>query len=262
MTGDFNGDRRQILGWFARGGVAVTAAGAVAVPNRGAADETIKLDDVPATVRKAADEYIDAHFKLKVVWAPDVVKMEEDNNAKGKKNKKKFAYEFDGARGKGLELTLVVTEEGKVIEVEKQLKDTTKVPADALAAVTKRWPNFAATTAYEILQGSDLSNPKVARDTVYDLRGNVGKKGGRDFHVQVSEKGDITEWTIEVQLANVPAAVTNALKERRPNFTVVTAFALHEPKEIIGYHFEGTLPKGKEITVSVSPDGKHVEAVE
>jgi len=37
---------------------------------------------------------------------------------------------------------------------------------------------------------------------------------------------------------------------------------MKEEKALIVYHFEGKGPKGRDFTISVSPDGKQVEVLE
>ena len=95
---------------------------------------------------------------------------------------------------------------------------------------------------------------------MYDIRGTIVK--GRDVEVQVVANGEILESTVEVPLEKVPALVTDALKKARPKFELGIAYALREGEKLIGYHFEGKGPKGRDRTISVTPDGKQVEVVE
>lgn len=258
MDGEHTGDRRTVLGWLFGGGVAVAAVAAVA-SRAGAERKDVELKDVPKNVTDAANDYVSAHFKLKVEWL-SAVRIEDEEPGK-KKARKKVAYELDGRRKGDLDVTLVITEAGKVTEVDRELKDLTRVPAKALTAVKDKWPMFDLKEAHTIHQGEDLANPKAQRDTVYDLRGTVGKKA-RDLELQVSADGAILEYTVEMPEKKWPEEVTKALDAKRPKFKYDTVLALHEGDKIIGYHFLGKGPKGKEITISISPDGKHIEVVE
>lgn len=254
MTDDHTPNRRAAVGWLAGGGLAAAAVLAV-TPTAQAADKEKKPDgeidvkDVPEKVKAAAERMLP-----KATWLT-AIKIEE-----GKGKDKKVAYEMDGTDGKERRVTVMVSDAGKVVEEETMMKDPANVPKKAMEAVTKRWPNFTASEAYHIRQGEDLKNLKDG-DHLYDLRGAVGKKGEKEFHVQVSDDGEILEWTVEVPTEKVPKEVMDALKKARPKFEIVTAYALHEPKEVIGYHFTGKGPKGREKTISVSPDGKQVSLV-
>ncbi len=269
MTGEYNGDRRAALGWLAGGGV-VAAAAAVTVTESAApafAETTdIDLKDVPKVVKDAAEDCVKDHFKLKVEWL-SAVKIEEEEEATGKKKpQKKVAYELDGRRKGDLDVTLMVTAAGKVIEVEKEIKDVDNVPAPVIAAVKKKWPAFTKVKeAHHIRQGKDLMNPKEESHVVFDLQCVLGKKD-RDLKVQVSASGELLESTTEMLEAKWPDVVTKALDDRnakkKVDLKIVTVFVLREGDKIIGYHAECTKPKGGEVTLSVSTDGKHIEVIE
>ena len=242
MSDDPIDGRRSALGWLAGGGL--FAAVALAVNRALVAGENVDLKKVPKAVMGAANRILP-----KATWH-SAVKVVDD---------KQTAYELDGSDGKDRDVTVMITEEGKVVEFETELKKAANVPEKVLAAVKARWPKFTPTETHLIRQGKDLRGPKDG-DHVYDMRGTIAK--GRDVHVQVSAGGDILESTVEVPLDKVPAVVTDALKKARPKFEIGTAYALREDKKLIGYHFEGKGPKGRDRTISVTPDGKQVEVVE
>jgi hypothetical protein len=54
--------------------------------------------------------------------------------------------------------------------------------------------------------------------------------------------------------------VTTALKKKLPRFQVATAYEARQEGKVIRYDFEGKRPRDKkEITVSVSANGKEIE---
>lgn len=242
MTGDYFNDRRAVLGWLAGGGL--VAAVSLAVNRAHGAEENVDLSKVPKVVRGAADRILP-----KATWQ-SAVKVVDGKN---------IAYELDGSDGKDRDVTVMVTAEGKVVEVETELKNPANVPDKVLAAVKAKWPKFTPTETHQIRQGKDLQGAKDG-EYMYDMRGTIAK--GRDIQVQVAADGNILESTVEVPLEKVPAVVTDALKKARPMFEIGTAYALHEGEKLIGYHFEGKGPKGRDRTISVTPDGKQVEVVE
>jgi hypothetical protein len=242
MTGDHFADRRRALGSLAGGGL--VAAVALAVNRAHGAEGDVDLKKVPKVVMNAAERILP-----KATWH-SAVKVVDGA---------KVAYELDGSAGKDRDVTVMVTAEGKVVEVETELKNPSNVPDKVLAAVKAKWPRFTPTETHQIRQGKDLQGARDG-DHVYDMRGTIAK--GRDVQVQVAEDGEILESTVEVPLDKVPAAVTEALKKARPKFDIGAAYTIHEGEKLIGYHFEGKGPKGRDRTISVTPDGKQVEVVE
>ena len=243
MTGERSEDRRSALGWLFGGGI--VAAVTLAATRAAGANEPVDLKKVPKPVMDAAERILP-----KATWHSAVKVVDGE----------KTAYELDGSDDKDRDVTVMVTADGKVIEVEVQLKKPENVPAKALAAVKEKWPKFTPTETHVIRQGKDLQGANDG-EHLYDMRGTLSK-GGRDIHVQVNAEGELLEWTVEVPLDKVPEAVTEALKKSQPKFEVGTAYSLHEGKKLICYHFEGKGPKGRDKTISVTPDGKQVEVVE
>jgi len=261
MTGENGGDRRAALSWLAGGGVVATA---VLAGNRTvAADEELKFDKLPKAVKDAAERILP-----KATWL-SAVKVVDGG---------KTAYEVDGTDGKDRDVTLMITEAGKVVECETELKPAKKVPAKVLKAVTDKWPHFELTETHEIRHGDDLQT-LTDGEHVYDMRGTLprgkakakakgkdkdkDKDKDREIQVQVSADGKILESTIELPDDDkVPPEVLAALKKERPKFEYETVYVLREEGKLIGYHFEGKGPKGRDRTISVTPDGKHVEVVE
>lgn len=242
MTDDRIDNRRAVMGWLAGGGF--LAAMSLGVNRTQGAEEKVDLKQVPKVVMDAA-----RRIGPKTTWH-SAVKVEDAN---------KIAYELDGSDGKDRDVTVMITAEGKVVEIDTELKNPANVPDKVLAAVRAKWPKFTPTETHQLRQGKDLQGDKDG-DYVYDMRGTIAK--GRDIQVQVEADGDILESTVEVPLEKVPAVVTDALKKARPKFEIGTAYALREGGKLIGYHFEGKGPKGRDRTISVTPDGKQVEVVE
>lgn len=253
MTGEQTPNRRAAVSWLGGG---LVAAAALAVPTTAQAAEKekekqkgeIDLKNVPKVVMVAAVNLMPQG----TTWLA-AIKHEE-----GEGKDKKVAYELDGTDGKDRKVTVTVTEAGDVVEEETVMKDPANVPKKVMDAVTTRWKNFTASEAHLIRQGKSLKKLSDG-DHVYDLRGTVGKKGDKEFHVQVEDDGTILEYTVEVDEDKVPKEVTDALTKAHPKFKIGTAYKLVEGKEVIGYHFES---KGsRHRTISVSPDGKQVESV-
>jgi hypothetical protein len=257
MTGDDSGDRRAALGWLIGGGVVATAA-LTGAQTAAAADE-LKFDKLPKVVKDAAQRILP-----KATWL-SAVKVEDGG---------KTAYEVDGEDGKDRDVTLMITADGKVVECEIELKMAKNVPAKVLKAVTDRWPRFEPTETHVIRQGDNLKS-LMDGERVYDMRGTLPKgkakakgKGkdkdnDREIQVQVSEDGKILESIVELPDDDkVPNEVLAALKKARPKFEYGTIYVLREEGKLIGYHFEGKGPGGRDRTISVTPDGKHVEVVE
>jgi len=247
MSDSIIGTRREALGWLAGGGVVATAL--LAVDRARGADNEVKLADVPKAVKEAAGRVVPG---AEWIWAG---KIDQDG---------KTAFELDGKDDKKRDVTVTVTADGKVVECETELKDATNVPKKVLDAVKKKWPHFTAKETQEIRQGEDLTDHKDG-DYVYDMRGALGSKE-RDITVQVTADGEILESTVEVALDRVPKVVLDALKEKRSKFQIGTAYAvrkkLDKKEELIAYHFEGEGAKGRDLTISVTPDGKRVEVIE
>lgn len=235
-------NRRTALGWLAGGGI--LAAASLAVDQTCEAEESVPLNKVPKVVKTAAENILP-----KGTWHSAVKIVDGEN----------IAYELDGSDGKDRDVTVMVTAEGKVIEVETELKKPDNVPAKALAAVQAKWPKFTPTETHQIRQGKDLQGLKDG-DHLYDMRGTIAK--GRDIQVQVTAEGEILESIVQVPIEKVQAVVTNALKKAKPAFEIGTVYALSEGEKIIGYHFEVKGPKGRDRTISVSSDGTQVEVVE
>jgi len=242
MIDDDIKNRRTALGWLVGGGI--VAAASLAEDQTCAAEESVPLNKLPKAIKDAAERILP-----KGTWHT-VVKVVDEKN---------IAYELDGSDGKDRDVTVMVTAQGKVVEVETQLKKPANVPAKVLATVQAKWPKFTPTETHEIRQGKDLQGLKDG-DYVYDMRGTIAK--GRDIQVQLTADGEILESTVELPLDKVPAVVTAALKKAKPNFEIEAAYAIREADKLIGYHFEVKGPKGRDRTISVTPDGTQVEIVE
>lgn len=242
MTGDHVGNRRAALNWLAGGGV--VAATTLSVRNALGDDIEVPLAELPKAVKDAAERILP-----KATWLSATKIVEEDRQA----------FELDGRDGRKRDVTILVTSYGQVVEWETELKDPANVPEKVLKTVKDRWPRFEPSETHHIRQGKDLRSNDDG-DHVYDMRGTIIKD--RYIELQVAADGAILESVVEVPMDKVPDIVTSALKKARPRFEVGTAYAIREDKVLIGYHFEGKGPKGRDRTISVTPDGKQVEVVE
>lgn len=209
------------------------------------ADEVkVELKKLPANVFNKAKQMLP-----KTTWHAAVKVQDGD----------KVAYELDGTNGNDNDVTVTITAEGKMVEWDVKLSDPTKTPAIVQEALTKKWPAFTLTESHLIHTGEDLKGPKDG-EHVFDIHGTRAQ--GKRVSAQVSPKGEILEFVNEADLARVPQAVKVALKAKYPNYKEDTVYVVNENDKIIGFKYEGKGPKGRERTVLVSPDGKHVELVE
>lgn len=131
------------------------------------------------------------------------------------------------------------------------------VPAKARAAADKAVPKAKWT---------DASKEKDGDEVWYDLEGTDAK--GRYVCVSVYPDGNVDEVTTEVQRGDVPEPVLTAVKKHKElsGFKATTYYEVRDGDgKLDRYDLEGAIPSGKkkgkdkEVTVSVSPDGKEVE---
>ena len=243
MTGDDTGSRREaLLGMLAGGGLVATSW--LAESRSSAAEKEVELAKVPKVVIEAANQVVS---EPKWIWASKIIDGD------------KTAYELDGTDALKRDVTVLVTADGKAVECETELKVASRVPEGVLKSVHAKWPKFTPTETHQIRRGENLQTHRDG-DYVYDVRGTIAK--GRDIQMQVSSTGVILESVVEILLEKVPPVVMAALKKERPKFEVGTAYEMKEEKALIGYHFKGKGPKGRDFTISVSPDGKQVEVLE
>jgi hypothetical protein len=125
---------------LALGKLAVLGSGAWVLASRqpvraeDEADDEIPLDKVPEKVRKAADAAVP-----KATWET-AYRSEED---------KVVTFELEGKNSQGREITVTLTPDGKVEELETEipLKDVPQAVKDTLKA---KWPRFKPSLAFEM----------------------------------------------------------------------------------------------------------------
>ncbi|MCY2941253.1 MAG: hypothetical protein NTV50_06245 [Planctomycetota bacterium] len=209
-------------------------------------DETIiDLKDIPPVVRNKANLVFD-----KMKWL-SAVKVQNDDS--------KIAYELDGINNGKDEVTVTITNAGKMVEYDVFLSDPTTMPSKILEAVKMKWAGFILDEAHLNCLGEDIENQKDG-ERLYNLSGKRHKK---NVQAQVSSDGEILEFVNEWDLDKVPKIVSDALDKAKPGvFKADAVYAINEKNKIIGFKFEGKGPKGLSKCFFVTPDGKRVERVE
>jgi hypothetical protein len=241
MMDDFRTNRRQALAWLAASGAATALLAGGAAD---AADTKTPLKDVPDKIKDAA-----SRAAPKAQWI-EAFKVEEEG---------KLAFELDGTDPKNREITVLVTADGKAIEVETELRNK-KVPDNVLAAVRDRWPKFELDEAYEIRHGENLQGRDDGAIS-YDLKGNIVKD--RYLRVEVSAAGKFIESVLELPSEKVPRELIEAIHKKWQRFKVDVVYVIREERVLTGYEVVGKRPKDDESrTVLVSADFSTVEFIE
>lgn len=132
--------------------------------------QKIDLAKLPAKVRKAADAAVPG-----AKWEEAHKDTEEGV----------VIYELDGTNARGRDVTVMVTAEGKVTEVETELP-LTEVPQLVRDALKAKMPRFKITAAFEIREEGKV--------TSYDFEGKR-PKDKEEITVSVSVDGK----TIEIE---------------------------------------------------------------
>jgi hypothetical protein len=211
----------------------------------------VDLSKIPADVLKKAKLV----FK-QTKWL-SALKVENDNG--------KIAYELDGTiNGSKDEVTVTITDVGKMVEYDVYLSDPTKTPTDVLEAVKKKFPNFELAESHRHCLGEDIKNQENG-EYLYEL---LGKRGKFNVQARVSIGGEILEFVNEWDLTKnkVPQKVTDKLNEAKGDvFEADTVYAINVDNKIIGFKFSGKnpkAPKGLRKCFFVTIDGTRVERVE
>ena len=204
------------------------------------------LSKIPVVVLKKAKEVFD-----KTKWLSAVEVQTDD----GKK-----AYELDGTiNGSKDEVTVTITNDGKMVEYDINLSDLTKTPPKVLEAVKMKWPGFILSESHLLCLGIDIKKQENG-ELLYELSGKRHKK---NVQAVVSIDGEILEFVNEWELGKAPKIVSDALDKAKPGvFTPDTLYVINEKNKIIGFKFEGKGPKGLSKCFFVTVDGKRVERVE
>jgi len=211
--------------------------------------EVIDLDKIPEVVRNKAKQVFD---KLKWISA---VKVENDD--------RKIAYELDGTRtinGSKDEVTVTITNDGKMVEYDVYVSDPTRIRPKVLAAVKVKFPNFELVESHKYCLGEDIKDKKDG-EIFYEL---FGKRGKFNVQAQVSKDGNILEFVYElIDKKKLPKIVSDALdKANGVVFEADSVYVIDKDNKIIGYKFEGKDNKNRSKCFFVTADGKRVERVE
>ena len=103
-----------------------------------AAEKTLKLDQLPAPVRKTVDE------QLKGAQIKNILKEKENG---------KTVYEIESTRGDGKTRDFVVDETGSLVVIEEEI-DLASLPAGAKAAIGKQAAGAKVTKVEALIKGS------------------------------------------------------------------------------------------------------------
>ncbi len=187
---------------------------------------------LPVEVRKAAESAVPG-----AKWVEAAVRTEESATT----------YRLKGADAKGLavEATLRSEVHVELVETALDLKDLPGPLADALK------PMPGAKWSKAVLKAGE-------DETTYEAVGTDVK--GRELSVTVTDGGR-SEVRTELEVFDVPSAVIDALKAKRPMFRP-DSVALVDDQGSVAYVFDGKEGDGVEVTLSVSPDGKAVAVVD
>jgi hypothetical protein len=215
-------------------GFALTLAGlaslaATATATAVADEERVALKDVPDFVLEAAKR-----AAPEARWVKATKEVDDETT-----------YVVKGAGAKGLKVSVGVSADGEVDWVESALclADLPKAVAD----VVKGLPDLLW----------DSGNQTVSEgETTYELYGSDLED--RDVTLSIDADGRASLRT-ELELDDVPAVVSNALKTSLPNFTPDSVVSVSEGGKVITYEFEGDGLDNDETKVSVSADGKTVK---
>jgi hypothetical protein len=162
-------DRRYLLRGLAGSGLALALTSRL--PAARAADdddEELKLADVPAAIRAAADKAVTG-----AKWTAAYRYKEEGETF----------YDLEGTDSKKRAVTVVLTAAGKVEEVETEIKPA-EAPEVVREALKAKYPRFKVKTAYEISQDGKVES--------YDFEGRRPKDKD-DIIISVSADGKTVE---------------------------------------------------------------------
>jgi hypothetical protein len=124
-----------------------------------------------------------------------------------------------------------------------------KVPVKIKEAASKALPRAKWTGATKSVEDGEVT---------YELEGEDAAKVY--VWVELTADGKVNEVGSEIVIGKVPQVVTAALKKKFPRFQVASSYEARKEGKVIRYDFEGKRPRDKkEITVSVSVDGKEIE---
>jgi hypothetical protein len=131
---------------------------------------------------------------------------------------------------------------------------------DALPAAVSAAADRAARTYAQPLDGARWTNVAVlsgSEHPVYQLRGTNGR--GNAVEMEVTSAGRVIEVEEHgIPVGEVPAAVTEALNGKHPQFSPARVEAIYQAghAQPVSYGFEGQDAAGQKVELYVSADGK------
>jgi len=193
-------------------------------------EERVELKDVPVAVRQSADKTVPQGK-----WMEATKEIDEEETT----------YHLNGADAKGREVNITLTADGQV-ELFETVLSVTDLPAN-IVEVLRTLPQVKWTDATEKVEDGKTS---------YEVSGSDLKD--RESTALFDPDGKATIHS-DIELPNVPAVVTDALKAKQPAFRPERVRSVTEDGKLVAYLFirsEGT--DGEEMEVTVSADGKTV----
>ena len=131
------------------------------------------------------------------------------------------------------------------------LMQTAQPPAAVMQALRTRFPGA------EIEKWSKETEKGVV---LYDIEFT---QQGHKLEADIRADGSVSNWENEVQLQDVPDAVRQTINTRFPGATVRTILASNAVRdgkdELEGYEVVLATKDGKEVEITVAPDGKVLE---
>ncbi len=112
-------------------------------------DRKIDVKDVPKNVMKtvtAKFPKFDAERVHEVYSGTDITNL----------SKAELTYELDGKGGKGHDVTVTLTSEGKLIDVKREV-ELKAVPKVVMDALDKKFPRFKPAIAHSVSEGEGIS---------------------------------------------------------------------------------------------------------
>ncbi len=188
------------------------------------------LAELPAGVRSQAEKAVPG-----ATWSEAVIRTEEDEE--------ETTYTLKGTDAKGAAVEVAVELKLHVASVETAL-DLKNLP-HPLAELVKSVSGVTWNKAVR----------KVGEETTFEAAGSDAQE--HDVTALIDENGDGSIRT-ELEIEDVPAAISNALKERLPTFQPGSAASVCR-QVVTSYELEGEDKEGKGVTVSVSADGKSID---
>jgi uncharacterized membrane protein YkoI len=219
--------------------VTLTEAGEITI-----IEKEMDVKDLPKAVTKALE---DKYPKGEISEAEEVTKVE------GKKEKLAY-YEVEVKTADKKELEVEVDPDGKIlkenVEASEEKVPLDKVPKAVTDAIKARWPDAE-------LPKQALKEVGEDKKATYEIEFKTKKD---ELEVTLTEAGEITLIEREMEVKDLPKAVTKALEDKYPKAQLKEADEVTKvegKKEKLAYYeVELTTADKKKLEVQVDPDGK------